>query len=172
MTTENTESLLISATSACLQQGGRLTEKRKRVLSILLKSQQPLSAYQICDCYSTVYAKSISIMSVYRMLKFLQDMHLAHRLDTTNQYVPCSHINMQEFHDASHVSPQFLICDQCNHVNEVCLGENTLNILNRELERCGFSMQENQLEIHGTCRQCSPPIDNSSVLGSSDTAPP
>jgi Fur family zinc uptake transcriptional regulator len=155
MIAEDTEKLLTSAVTACFHQGGRLTEKRKRVLAILLVSSQPMSAYQICDFYTGAYAKSISIMSVYRMLKFLQDMHLAHRLDTTNQYIPCCQIKTQEFHNESHVPPQFLICDQCKQVHEVNLGENTLKILNTELERCGFFMNDNLLEIRGTCQKCS-----------------
>jgi Fur family zinc uptake transcriptional regulator len=151
----DTKELLALAKATCVQHAGRLTEKRKRVLAILLECDLPKSAYQICDLYTLAYEKSISIMSVYRMLKFLQDMHLVHRLDSTNQYIPCSHIPTQDFHDRHRLTPQFLICDRCKHVNEVCLGQETLSRLNQDLKTCGFTMQEKQLEIHGTCGRCA-----------------
>lgn len=155
MKPEDTRHILGAAKEVCLQQQGRLTEKRKRVLAILLDSDHPISAYQICDLYSATHAKNISVMSVYRMLKFLQEMHLVHRLDTTNQYIPCAHINAEEFHEHRSAQLQFLICDQCNHVDEVSLGETTIKNLTLDLENCGFTMEEKQLEIHGTCGTCS-----------------
>ena len=54
-----------------MEQGGRLTPKRRQVLEILLQKPQPLSAYEIADQYQQILSETIPAMSVYRMLDFL-----------------------------------------------------------------------------------------------------
>tara|TARA_R110002072_G_scaffold284396_2_gene448413 strand:+ start:5518 stop:6015 length:498 start_codon:yes stop_codon:yes gene_type:complete len=134
----------------CTDQGARLTEKRRRVLQVVLESAEPLSAYQIADQYRDTYGKTLSVMSVYRMLNFLKENELVHRLETTNQYLPCSHISCQHDHEV----PQFLICDSCRGVDEVGIRKEILNELSANIEDTGFRLARQQLEFHGTCRAC------------------
>ncbi len=152
---EQTQNTLQQAETLCSQQGGRLTYKRKRILDLMLHTDRPLSAYQISDLYSEQHNSRLSIMSVYRMLNFLKEVNLVHRLETTNQYIACSHIDTSHRHETNHLTPQFLICDQCKRVDETGLREDILQQLNHDLERSGFTMQQKQLEIHGTCSKCS-----------------
>ncbi|MEX0738794.1 MAG: Fur family transcriptional regulator [Pseudohongiella sp.] len=143
------------ADALCRHQKARLTAKRKRILTILLQAGTPLSAYQISDRYREAHEQQMSIMSVYRMLNFLIDQHLAHRLETTNQYLPCAHIDAGHTSDTAHGTPQFLICDKCKRVDESGLRTDILEQLDNELRKTGFTMDQQQLEIHGTCQRCA-----------------
>lgn len=138
------------ALSICHQQGAKLTEKRKRVLAVVLSAPGPLSAYEIADLYRENYEQSLSVMSVYRMLNFLKENELVHRLETTNQYLPCSHISCRHPHEV----PQFLICDTCHQVSEIGIRREVLKELSANIEGSGFKLAEQQLEFHGQCVDC------------------
>ncbi|WP_245730727.1 Fur family transcriptional regulator [Pseudohongiella acticola] len=142
--------VLDQAHSICAEQGARLTEKRKRVLQVVLESPEPLSAYQIADQYRDNHGQTLSVMSVYRMLNFLKENELVHRLETTNQYLPCSHITCKHDHEV----PQFLICDECHGVNEVGIRKEILQELSANIEDTGFTLARQQIEFHGICNTC------------------
>lgn len=144
------EKVLDKAQAICAGQGAKLTDKRRRILKVVLDSAEPLSAYQIADQYRDLYGKTLSVMSVYRMLNFLKDNELVHRLETTNQYLPCSHISCQHAHEV----PQFLICDNCHAVDEVGIRKEILRELSSNIEDTGFALARQQLEFHGLCRDC------------------
>ncbi len=146
----NIETALEKAHSQCKRSGLKLTDKRCNVLKILLQSGEPLSAYDIADHYRSQIGEPLSAMSAYRMLDFLLQAGLVHKLETTNQYVACSHIACKHEHQV----PQFLICDRCHSVKEVGLRKPLLNELKASIENTGFSLFSQQLELHGLCRQC------------------
>jgi Fur family transcriptional regulator, zinc uptake regulator len=146
----STEQILDRAQAICASQGAKLTDKRRRILQVVLQSAEPLSAYQIADQYRDLYAKTLSVMSVYRMLNFLKENELVHRLETTNQYLPCSHISCNHAHEV----PQFLICDSCKSVHEVGIRKEILQELSANIEDTGFALARQQLEFHGLCRAC------------------
>jgi Fur family zinc uptake transcriptional regulator len=145
-----TEQVLDRAQVICASQGAKLTDKRRRILQVVLQSAEPLSAYQIADQYRDLYGKTLSVMSVYRMLNFLKDNELVHRLETTNQYLPCSHISCNHAHEV----PQFLICNSCKTVDEVGIRKEILQELSANIEDTGFALARQQLEFHGLCRAC------------------
>jgi len=145
-----TDQSLQHAQNQCSQTGLRLTDKRSKVLKILLQTAEPLSAYEIADQFKTVFAESLSAMSAYRMLDFLMQANLVHKLETSNQYLACSHISC----DHEHELPQFLICDQCHTVKEIGLGKQLLQKLKDSIENTGFVLSSQQLELHGICEVC------------------
>lgn len=146
------EQILIKAHSACQQSGGRLTDKRRNVLLVLLRAQMPLSAYEIVDKYKEQFDDNIPAMSVYRMLNFLLEADLVHKLETTNQFLACSHIACEHKHEV----PQFLICDKCHAVSEVSVHQQIISELKNSIEKTGFMMASQQLELHGICPSCQP----------------
>ncbi len=151
MTTINKiERILTKVEHDCLQSGLRLTKKRRNVLQILLQEEEPLSAYDIVERYKKTIAEPLSAMSAYRMLDFLLAAGLVHKLETTNQYLACSHIICEHQHQI----PQFLICDQCHKVEEVGLCKQLLDELKASIENTGFSLLSQQLELHGLCANC------------------
>lgn len=147
----DTREILDRAQSICQHQGVRLTEKRRKVLQVVVESPEPLSAYQIADQYRDVHGRTLSVMSVYRMLKFLKDNDLVHRLETTNQYISCSHITC----DHAHEVPQFLICERCHGVDEVGIRREILDELSANVRDTGFRLARQQFEFRGLCRRCA-----------------
>lgn len=148
--TSNIDKSLQNAHNQCAQTGLRLTDKRCKVLKILLQADLPLSAYDIADQFKLIFAESLSAMSAYRMLDFLMQAGLVHKLETSNQYLACSHISCKHAHEL----PQFLICDQCHTVKEIGLGKQLLQELKASIENTGFVLSSQQLELHGVCEAC------------------
>ncbi len=145
------EKLLSKAESECKKSGVRLTDKRKNVLSVLYHHQTPMSAYDVIERYRETYGSTLQAMSMYRMLNLLVEVGLVHKLETTNQYLICSHIIC----DHVHAMPQFLICDTCHSVEEIGVASDVLDRLRASADDSGFVISNQQLEIHGRCASCS-----------------
>ena len=145
-----TNKTLQNAELICRDAGVRLTVKRKRALALLLEALSPVSAYELIDLYHARYSESLTAMSAYRMLNFLVEETLAHRLNSVNKYTACEHINCNHAHDL----PQFLICDNCQSVSEASIQKHTLDQLRADILKSGFSMHNQQLELHGLCSKC------------------
>ncbi len=141
---------LDQAKAECELAGVRLTPKRLNVLSVMLARRSAVSAYQVIDDYQSQYGESLQAMSAYRILNFLVDAGLVHRLETTNQYIKCSHIAC----DHAHGVPQFLICSRCHGVTEVGLRKELVAELKASVEDTGFNLISQQLELYGTCKRC------------------
>lgn len=145
-----TDKILQQAQKTCLEQGGRLTPKRRHVLEILLEKPQPLSAYEIAEHYQQLLNEKIPAMSVYRMLEFLISQGLVHKLASANKFIACSHIAC----DHGHETPQFLICDNCQSVREVGIDNRLINALEKSIQDNHFQLNSPQLELHGLCENC------------------
>ena len=144
------QAILNHAENNCKAHGVKLTNKRKQVLSCLLKSNKALSAYEIADYCKAEFGETIPAMSVYRILEFLQDEHLVHKLNLANKYVACSHITC----DHDHAVPQFLICGQCQRVKEISISKSTIKKLQNNVEDAGFHLVSPQLEMNCLCENC------------------
>ncbi|MEM8497155.1 MAG: Fur family transcriptional regulator [Pseudomonadota bacterium] len=135
----------------CQSLGIRFTDKRKLVFTALLKSDKPMSAYELADYCRVEYGQAIPAMSVYRILDFFQSQHLAHKLSVANKYVACAHITC----DHPHGEPQFLICSGCHRVNEISLAKTAMNALKRSVEDAGFQLTSSKLEVSCLCDDCA-----------------
>jgi Fur family zinc uptake transcriptional regulator len=144
------EEIIRKSQEACALAGAKLTSKRKNVLIVLLASTTPLSAYEIVEKYKAQFQESLPVMSVYRMLDFLIQEKLVHKLETASQYMSCAHIAC----DHQHETPQFLICDRCGNVKEVGIKKRIMDELERSIRSTGFALAHRQLELHGVCRHC------------------
>ena len=133
------------------RKGISLTEKRQRILTILIDAQQAISAYDIVDRYQKSFNQSIPAMSVYRILDYLIDIGAVHKLESVNQYVICEHVACEH----SHQKTQFLICDDCHSVQEIVLDQSIVASLNKSVLNANFSLKSPQLELHGLCSDCS-----------------
>ncbi|WP_144392215.1 Fur family transcriptional regulator [Pleionea sediminis] len=144
------QTVIDHAEEHCKANGSRLTNKRKQVLSSLIKSQKALSAYDIVNLCREDFGESILAMSVYRILDFLESEHLVHKLNIANKYVACSHITC----DHDHGVPQFLICKECDKVKEISVSKSTLNELKASVEKAEFHLVTPQLEMNCICSNC------------------
>lgn len=150
ISTPQTRELLDLAENHCASRGARLTEKRKQVLSGLIDSNKALSAYELADYCRDQLGHQIPAMSVYRILEFLEEQDLVHRLDLAKKYVACSHIAC----DHKHEIPQFLICKNCYRVQEISIKRNLMASLNNTVSDVGFELASQQLEFDCLCGDC------------------
>jgi Fur family zinc uptake transcriptional regulator len=134
----------------CQEKGERLTQKRKLVLLALLDSKKAISAYELVEYCKQQFNETVSAMSVYRILDFLQGLGLAHKLGLANKFVACSHVVCRYKHQMS----QFLICDQCQGVEEINIDPLALEGLKTVIKKTGFHLSSPQLEINGICSKC------------------
>ena len=146
----NVDVIIKHAEQNCKSHGARLTVKRKQVLASLVQSQKALSAYDLIELYLTNFGEKIPAMSVYRILDFLENENLVHKLNLANKYVACSHITCS--HD--HGVPQFLICSACNQVKEITINKSTIAELKSNVEQAGFHLVSPQLEMNCICHTC------------------
>lgn len=144
------EAVIRKAREDCAHKGIKLTSKRERILTVLLAAGAPLSAYDIVERYRDRYDQVLPAMSVYRILNILVEHKIAHKLQTTNQFLACAHIAC----DHDHQVPQFLICDQCHGVEEVGLRKALVKELHESVKKTGFEVANQQLELHGLCSRC------------------
>lgn len=135
---------------ACESAGLRLTKKRRRVLRTLLASPSPLSAYELADAYRSEHDEEIAVMTAYRILDTFIDAGIVHKLRSTHRYLPCEHIGASQPHAAA----QFLICETCGAVKETHFGDREIAQLDRKARSSGFTLNQEQLELHGVCSDC------------------
>ena len=144
------EKIIGHAEEHCKAHGARLTVKRKQVLAGLIQSKKALSAYELIDVYKQQFGESMPAMSVYRILEFLEDEHLVHKLSLANKYVACAHISCSH----EHAAPQFLICRQCSKVKEIGIKPATIDELRESVNEAGFKLVNTQLEMNCLCEGC------------------
>ncbi|MFQ3262961.1 MAG: Fur family zinc uptake transcriptional regulator [Polaribacter sp.] len=150
MTMNNVDKIIGHAEQHCKAHGARLTVKRKQVLTGLIQSDKALSAYELVAFCNRQYGESMPAMSVYRILEFLEDEHLVHKLSLANKYVACAHISCSH----AHAVPQFLICRQCSKVKEIAIKPATINELRASVNESGFKLISTQLEMNCLCEDC------------------
>lgn len=138
----------------CKTHGVRLTSKRKQVLQSLIEAEKALSAYELIDIFKEKFGSSMPPMSMYRILDFLQEENLVHKLYLTNRYVACSKLPC----DHSHSVPQFLICSKCQKVEEISISEETITSLQTNAKDAGFYLLSPQLEMNCICDKCKSKI--------------
>lgn len=123
--------------------GKTLTEPRKQVFTVLVKSKKPLSAYELND----LMPQGTKPMTTYRALDFLTGIGAAHRIESMNAYVIC-----KEPH-CTHKDSQYLICTSCDRVEE--LHNHAIeSFVESELKKSGFKIQKTNMEVIGVCLEC------------------
>ena len=145
------DALLRAAEVTCAENGARLTKRRRQVLNALMQSSSPLSAYEVLDLCNSSTTSAMPAMSVYRILDFLEQQLLVHRLSSSNKYVSCAHIACDHKHFPR---THFLLCEGCSLVEEVDATEETSKALEQMAEKVGFKLTAQQFELSGICTTC------------------
>lgn len=115
------------------------------IYGALRSADGPMTAYQVLDA---VREHGITAPpTVYRALNRLVEEGLAHRVESINAYVACSHSHHTD------ESAIFAICENCGLVEEIDDNKAATN-LRRAAEADHFSVQHMSVEIRGLCGQC------------------
>ena len=136
---------LADADRICLARGVRLTERRRRVLELIWRNHDVVTAYQLLEDLQREDPKA-KPPTVYRALEFLQDNGLVHRIESMNGFTRCE--------DPGHASSgQFLICTQCGAVAEL-QAPGLVEALNDACVAKGFTPRSHTIEVRGRCGDC------------------
>ncbi len=136
---------LRKAEAYCQQEGLRLTELRRQVLELVWNSHRPVGAYTLLGQIGQTGRKAAP-PTIYRVLEFLLEHHLIHRIASLNAYVGCNHPSPT--HDA-----QFFICNQCGEAAELA-DPKIDNALARDAKFLGFLIEKQTIEVIGICDEC------------------
>jgi Fur family transcriptional regulator, zinc uptake regulator len=139
------ESALLRAQLICTAHGARLTPVRRRVLELILSSDQPTGAYALLAELQRGRGK-LGPPTVYRALEFLLAHKLIHRIETSSAFIACGDI------EHPHES-QFMICDDCGATEEL-RDEDIVQSLRRLGEDRGFAVERQIIEARGLCPAC------------------
>lgn len=136
---------LRQAESLCQQRGERLTALRRRVLELVCQKPSPVGAYGLLDELRKE-RRSAAPPTVYRVLDFLQQQGLIHRLATNNTFMACAHPQLPH-------AGVFLVCNRCEQVQE--LHTNAVSHVVGEIaQNQQFQVQQQTVEVSGLCRDC------------------
>lgn len=129
----------------CEEKAVKLTPLREKILSIIMQTTQPMTAYVILEALQADKPKA-QVMSVYRILDFLLENGLVHRIENLNAFMPCYHLF--ENHQS-----QWLICKQCGRTDESALP--IFNQAIAEIEaQTDFTVTSPTIELVGLCNTC------------------
>lgn len=104
-----------------------------------------MTAYELIDA---VRSSGISAPpTVYRALNKLIKMGLAHRLESLNAFVACSH---DDYHLGSVI---FMICGTCGETREV-VDHSVEQHLRQASGDCAFHVEQATIELRGHCAVC------------------
>jgi Fur family transcriptional regulator, zinc uptake regulator len=127
------------------KKGVKLTLLRTAILTILYNEKKNLSAYAILDILKKNYPKA-KPMTVYRILNFLEEQRVIHRISSANTYFLCNFPINEHY-------VKLLLCDKCDRVEEIAT-EKIDSHLNAILKENNFKESIEPIEIRGICPAC------------------
>jgi len=142
------EQRLERAAELCGRDGARLTDIRRQVLGLVLRSGEPMGAYALLDRLKADKANATPA-TIYRALEFLQAHGLIHKLERLNAFIGCA--DAGEHH---HHAVQFLICRTCGTVAEM-EDDGIAASVERAAQSTGFRPARATVEVEGTCAACA-----------------
>ena len=128
----------------CLQNNLELTPLRQKVFEILIRDHKPLGAYEILDVLSKEGFSS-SPPIAYRVLDFLIEKGLVHKIQGLNSFIACAYAG------CAHI-PAFVICRKCDNVAEI---KGQKNFSKAPPVALDFKIENAMIEILGICSTCS-----------------
>jgi Fur family zinc uptake transcriptional regulator len=125
-----------------------LTSLRKFILEILVDKGAPVKAYDLLE-EARLLGRRLTPTSVYRVLDYLLEKGLIHKVNALNAYVVCTH----DSDSPSSHQPLMLVCPDCQKTTEI----NDIDLLapiNKKLGDLGYRIG-GAIEVHGQCRGCA-----------------
>lgn len=121
-----------------------LSPKETLIVEALRRADRPLSAY---DLIEQLHDEGVSSPpTVYRALKRLTELGLAHRIESLNAFMSCAH--------GGHTgTAAFAICSDCGTVSEFH-HDAVADLLGKWAEEHDFGIQHTTIELRGQCHDC------------------
>jgi Fur family zinc uptake transcriptional regulator len=131
-----------------LHKGVKLTDLRKDVLNILYNNKTPMGAYEVLEELKQ-HREGAEPPTVYRVLKFLADAKLVHRIEANNTYVCCSHL----LEESAEHKAILLLCKICEKIYEYT-DSGILKAIMQFADRQGLEVDDSVIEMKGVCQNC------------------
>ena len=143
----NEASFLAAAEQHCLQGGVKLTDLRRKVLSLAVKYTGIVKAYQLLTDLQAERG-GVAPPTIYRALDFLVEQGLLHRIEALNGFLVCQHFNCTHH-------GLILSCQRCGKATEINDDEH-LPRINAHCQNLDFVMRKQSIVIDGWCASCTP----------------
>lgn len=125
----------------------RVTDLRRDVLHVLWQADSPLKAYDILQQLRQVRPNA-EPPTAYRVLDFLVEQNIVHRLDNSQSYMIC---HSSEKHEIG--KQVIMLCEKCHETIEV--SNAVLQTLLTEMAKShNFTLNKNIVELTGWCNSC------------------
>ena len=134
--------------SICMDKNIKLTELRKDILSILYRKNKPMGAYDILDTLKKKRPNA-EPPTVYRVLEFLVDAKLVHRVESQNTYVCCSSILKEKTQHKAIL----LSCKVCHQSFEF-EDDGVFLSIDKFAKKHKLEVDDALIEIKGVCADC------------------
>lgn len=130
----------------CIQKSIRLTRLRKKIICLLDSQNKPLKAYELLAKLNHEQDdKAYAIMSIYRVLDFLCQHRIVHRINSNNSYILCCHPGKH--------SCQIFICNQCG--KKIEFHDQLLQqALTKLAAKSQFTIKQHTIDLSGICQYC------------------
>lgn len=125
---------------------GDLTRNQKIVYAALAGAEAPLTAYEILALEPVRIEGLKAPLTIYRALDSLLQKGLAHRIESLNAFVACSHAPHSE-------AAGFIICEHCKKTVELSAAECEA-LLHEKAADKGFVLRRIGIELLGSCATC------------------
>ncbi|MDR1451217.1 MAG: transcriptional repressor [Helicobacteraceae bacterium] len=132
------------AENLCADRKAKLTGLRRKILEILIQANAPLKAYDVVELMRNE-GRRVTPATTYRVLEFLLDQGLAHRINSLNAYAPCADPRSKH-------SLVMFVCSKCDAAKEIN-DEALIGAIRVRLDELGFALQGG-VEIQGACKRC------------------
>lgn len=123
----------------------RMTPLRIEILRLIAEAKHPITAYELLRQLRTSRANS-EPPTVYRVLDYLQDNGLIHKIANNNTYVACD--LPQDPHQG-----QIFLCRSCGHSFETH-DSKVIKALEEYAIKNQFQLSHDLIELTGICRNC------------------
>jgi Fur family zinc uptake transcriptional regulator len=132
----------------CSAKGAQLTELRRLVMGSLLTAGKPVKAYDLVEETGRA-GRRLTPSTIYRVLDFLQENGLVHKVNALNAYVACTDHGGHSEH-----RPLLLVCRDCQSTTEINDPDLGGAFFNR-LASLGFKTAGGSIEVRGQCPACA-----------------
>lgn len=124
--------------------GIKRTQQRESVLSVLERSEKPLSATNICSEIKN-NGTTVWLSTVYRILELFVKKGLVIKINMTNNEMAVYELNRFKHR-------HYAVCVNCRKI--IAMDNCPMEKFIPKLEEDGFHVVGHNLEIYGLCKDC------------------
>ncbi len=127
------------------EQGYRLTQARRCLITILMQTQKPVSVQDLEQVMRQQHV-SINLTTIYRELEFLKQQGMIHELQLGE--------GMKRFEFSLGVHHHHIRCLQCDRIADVTISHTLQSEMIKIKRQTGFTVVDHALEFVGLCPNC------------------